>query len=140
MISITDKKDCCGCTACASVCPHSAIEMKPDVLGFMYPEVDKDRCVGCGLCDKVCAFNESYDKSLNFSEPIAYAARHKDMNEVMRSRSGAAFVALSDYILENGGVVYGAGYEGRFVVTHKRALTKEQRDEILLSYYHFSFR
>ena len=135
MINITDKKDCCGCTACASICPHSAIEMKPDVLGFKYPEVDKTKCVDCGLCDKVCAFNDNYDKSLNLSEPIAYAARHKVMSEIMKSRSGAAFVAISDWILENGGVVYGAGYKGHFVVTHKRATTKEERDEFRGSKY-----
>lgn len=135
MINITDKKDCCGCTACASICPHSAIEMKPDVLGFKYPEVDKTKCVDCGLCDKVCAFNDNYDKSLNLSEPIAYAARHKEMSEIMKSRSGAAFVAVSDWILENDGVVYGAGYEGHFVVTHKRATTKEERDEFRGSKY-----
>jgi len=135
MINIADKKDCCGCTACASICPHSAIEMKPDVLGFKYPEVDKTKCVDCGLCDKVCAFNDNYDKSLNLSEPIAYAARHKDMSEIMKSRSGAAFVAVSDWILENGGVVYGAGYKGHFAVTHKRATTKKERDEFRGSKY-----
>ena len=135
MINITDKKDCCGCTACASICPHSAIEMKPDVLGFKYPEVDKTKCVDCGLCDKVCAFNDNYDKSLNLSEPIAYAARHKEMSEIMKSRSGAAFVAVSDWILENDGVVYGAGYKSHFVVTHKRATTKEERDEFRGSKY-----
>ena len=135
MINITDKKNCCGCTACASICPHSAIEMKPDVLGFKYPEVDKNKCVDCGLCDKVCAFNVNYDKSLNLPDPIAYAARHKEMSEIMKSRSGAAFVAVSDWILENGGVVYGAGYKGHFVVTHKRATTKEERDEFRGSKY-----
>ncbi len=135
MINITDKKDCCGCTACASVCPHSAIEMRPDVLGFMYPEIDKNKCVDCGLCDKVCAFNDDYDKSLNLSAPIAYAARHKEMSEIMKSRSGAAFVVVSDWILDNGGVVYGAGYSGHFVVTHKRATTKGERDEFRGSKY-----
>ena len=135
MINITDKKDCCGCTACESICPHSAITMKPDVLGFKYPEVDKNKCVDCGLCDKVCAFNDNYDKTLNLPEPIAYAARHKEMSEIMKSRSGAAFVAISDWILENGGIVYGAGYKEHFVVTHKRATTKEERDEFRGSKY-----
>lgn len=135
MINITNKKECSGCTACASICPHSAIEMKPDVLGFKYPEVDKNKCVDCGLCDKVCAFNDNYDKSLNLSKPFAYAARHKDMIEMMKSRSGGAFAAISDYILEKGGIVYGAGYSGHFVVTHKRATTKEERDEFRGSKY-----
>ena len=128
MIQVTDKSHCCGCTACACICTHDAITMQPDALGFLYPVVDKDKCVECGLCEKVCAFNDHYDTSLNLPQPDAYAARHKDMQEVETSRSGAAFIAISDYVLENGGVVYGAGYTDPFRVAHKRAATKEERD------------
>ena len=135
MIQINNPADCCGCTACASICAHDAITMKPDALGFLYPEVDKDKCVDCGLCEKVCAFNDHYDTSLNLEKPLAYGARHKDMNEVETSRSGAAFIAISDYILEEGGVVYGAGYTDHFRVVHKRATTKEERNEFKGSKY-----
>ena len=135
MIDIKNPADCCGCTACASICAHDAITMKPDTLGFLYPEVDKDKCVDCGLCEKVCAFNDHYDTSLNLDKPLAYAARHKDMEEMETSRSGAAFIAISDYILEQGGVVYGAGYTDHFRVVHKRATTKEERNEFKGSKY-----
>ena len=109
--------------------------MKPDILGFLYPVVDIDKCVNCGLCEKVCAFNNKYDISLNLPKPVAYGVRHKDIDEVMRSRSGAVFVALSDKILEQGGVVYGAGYTDHFRVVHKRAVTKNMRDEFRGSKY-----
>lgn len=135
MINIKNPADCCGCTACASICAHDAIAMVPDALGFLYPKVDKGKCVECGLCEKVCAFNNHYDTSLNLNKPSAYAARHKDMNEVETSRSGAAFIAISDYILEQGGVVYGAGYTDHFRVIHKRATTKKERDEFKGSKY-----
>lgn len=135
MIQISDPASCCGCTACASICPHDAISMKPDVMGFLYPLVDESKCIECGLCEKVCAFNEKYDTSLNLPQPDAYAARHKDMKEVETSRSGAAFIAISDYVLDQGGVVYGAGYEDHFRVVHKRAVTKEERDEFKGSKY-----
>ena len=135
MIKITNPSDCCGCTACASICAHDAITMKPDNLGFLYPEVDTSKCSDCGLCEKVCAFHDNYDKSLNLPTPNAYAARHKDMKEVETSRSGAAFIAISDYIIENGGVVYGAGYTDHFRVVHKRAVTKEERNEFKGSKY-----
>lgn len=135
MIQIKDKTDCCGCTACASICPKDAITMEPDTLGFKYPKVDLGKCIDCGLCEKVCAFNDNYDKSLNLKEPEIYAARHKDMHEIETSRSGAAFIAISDYILENGGIVYGAGYKDHFRVAHKRATTKEERNEFKGSKY-----
>ena len=135
MIQITNKADCCGCTACASVCAHHAINMEPDAMGFLYPKIDTDKCTECGLCEKVCAFNPNYDKSLNLSEPQIYAARHKNMHEIETSRSGAAFIAISDYVLEQGGVVYGAGYAEHFRVVHKRATNKEERNEFKGSKY-----
>lgn len=135
MIQITNKADCCGCTACASVCAHHAISMEPDAMGFLYPKIDTDKCTECGLCEKVCAFNPNYDKSLNLSEPQIYAARHKDIHEIETSRSGAAFIAISDYVLEQGGVVYGAGYAEHFRVVHKRATNKEERNEFKGSKY-----
>lgn len=134
-VSIVNPDDCCGCTACASICPHDAIIMQPDVMGFLYPVVDATKCVNCGLCQKVCAFNDGYDRSRNLPKPIAYGARHKDMEQVATSRSGAAFIALSDVVLKAGGVVYGAGYTDHFRVVHKRATTPQERDEFKGSKY-----
>lgn len=134
-INVVDPSDCCGCTACESICPKDAISMQPDALGFLYPKVDENKCIQCGACVRVCQFNDHYDTSDNYAEPLAFAVRHKDINEVMKSRSGATFVAISDYILENGGVVYGVGYKDHFRVAHKRASTKEERDEFRGSKY-----
>lgn len=135
MIKIEDKSLCCGCTACASICPHNAIRMVPDALGFKYPVVDQEKCVDCGLCEKVCAFNENYDRSMNLPEPLAVAVRHKAEEQVAGSMSGAAFVAMSDIVLEGGGVIYGAAMEGCTGVVHKRAEDASGRDEFRKSKY-----
>ncbi len=135
MIQVKNPKNCCGCTACMSICPKQAISMKPDILGFLYPEVDLNACVDCGLCEKVCSFNDWYDKSENYQEPLAFGARHRDIKEVESSRSGAAFIAFSDWVLQQGGVVYGAGFVDHFRVAHKRATTKTERDEFKGSKY-----
>lgn len=135
MINIANKEDCCGCTACASICTHQAITMEPDTLGFLYPKVNLEKCTNCGLCEKVCAFNDNYDKSLNLEKPESYGARHKNINEVETSRSGAAFIAFSDWILEQNGVVYGVGYKDHLCVVHKRATTKKERNEFKGSKY-----
>ena len=135
MIKIQKPSDCCGCSACASICNYDAITMQPDALGFLYPVVDESKCTNCGLCEKVCAFNDNYDTSLNFPEPIAYGARQINIDEVMKSRSGAVFAAIADYVLKQGGIVYGVGYTDHFRVVHKRATTKEECDEFRGSKY-----
>ena len=48
------KEECCGCYACANVCPKEAITMYEDKEGFAYPIIDNDLCVGCNNCVRVC--------------------------------------------------------------------------------------
>ena len=54
-----DRSECCGCTACAAVCPRDAITMEPDEEGFAYPVVNVATCVRCGRCMDVCTFKEA---------------------------------------------------------------------------------
>lgn len=51
-----EKENCCGCTACYSVCPTHAIVMEKDEEGFLYPRIMLEKCVECGKCLPVCAF------------------------------------------------------------------------------------
>ncbi len=53
------KEECCGCSACFSICPKMAISMMPDDEGFLYPLVDEAKCIHCHLCIKVCPLNKS---------------------------------------------------------------------------------
>lgn len=129
------KDDCCGCTLCSTVCPKQAITMKPDVMGFLYPDIEDSKCIDCGKCVRFCNFKEDYKTPFALDKPIAYGGRHKSLDEVAKSQSGAAFVVLSDYILSQGGVVYGVGYKDFFRAAHKRAATIEERDEFRGSKY-----
>ena len=54
----SNKEECCGCAACYSICPVSAISMQPDEEGFDYPVIDDTKCVGCHMCMKVCPFKQ----------------------------------------------------------------------------------
>lgn len=51
-----DRSECCGCSACAAVCPRNAIVMEPDEEGFSYPVVDASLCIRCQKCNAVCVF------------------------------------------------------------------------------------
>lgn len=115
MITIKDKKDCCGCHACASICAKHCITMQPDEEGFLYPVVDKDACTDCGLCEKVCPV-------INQSEPRkplkVYAAKNKNEEIRHQSSSGGIFTLLAEKIIAEGGVVFGARFDEEWNVIH----------------------
>lgn len=46
--------DCCGCSACKSICPKQVISMQENAEGFLYPVIDESLCVECEMCQKVC--------------------------------------------------------------------------------------
>lgn len=127
-------QECCGCAACVNICPQEAIKMKEDAEGFYYPNIDSNKCVNCFLCRKVCALKK--DKDTNYynllSEervtPVAIAAKHKENTVRMNSRSGGFFTAITDYILRNRGVIYGAILTSDFGVEHIRTEIFEERD------------
>ncbi|MBE6230842.1 MAG: 4Fe-4S dicluster domain-containing protein [Bacteroidales bacterium] len=120
MIRITDRSSCCGCTACASVCPHGAISMKEDRMGFAYPQLDESLCTECGLCVRTCDFIQERAKDPVPDRVKVIAARHVDNEKLAGSQSGGVFTALSDVILADGGVVYGASLTDDYSVSHIR--------------------
>lgn len=134
-IDVNNPFDCCGCTACGNICPHNAIEMKPDGLGFLYPVINDNLCVECGLCAKVCQFQGKYRPIDSFEKPLVYGVRHNNELELDKSQSGAAFWAFAEYLLEQSFVVYGAGYGEEFCVKHKKVTTKRECQELRGSKY-----
>lgn len=119
-IQILDAHNCTGCTACYSICPQNAINMKPDVFGFLYPHVNIDKCIDCGLCLKVCPLINKIDEKNEHILPLCFAARLKDTEEILKSRSGGVFKAIGDYVLSDDGVVYGAAFDKSWYVRHTR--------------------
>ena len=119
MIQIIDKKECCGCWACYNVCPKQSIKMLEDMEGFRYPSINLDSCINCGLCEKVCPVLHSTDDDLPHKQE-GFILQHKDDEIRKQSTSGGAYTAIAKWVLNQGGVVFGAGYlEGTFTVVHQ---------------------
>ena len=109
--------DCVGCGACIAVCHKHAINFTENKEGFYYPIVDKCLCVECGLCRKVCpALNSGIVKH---QKGIAYAAVNQDVNIRLNSSSGGIFSAIAEYVINKGGVVFGAAFDERMILCHR---------------------
>lgn len=125
MIVISDKKNCCGCSACAQVCPTNAIQMKLDMEGFLYPVIDSSKCINCSKCNKVCPMPNAGSRNAAYKREF-YGAYNKNKEILKSSSSGGIFWALATHMLSMGGVVYGAALGENFQVTHQRASTLEE--------------
>ncbi len=119
-----DKALCSGCGSCSAACPRKCIEMRADGEGFLYPEVDKTRCTDCGLCARVCPV---LSPGKGQGDPVAYACVCSDEKIRQESSSGGIFTLLAEIILEKGGVVFGAAFDGDWSVAHTAV---ERREEL----------
>ena len=132
MINIIDKHNCVGCRACEQVCPKRCIDMRVDPEGFKYPEVNSDLCIDCHLCEKVCpVLNE-----LKSVKPLmVYGCKSTDKDIQLASSSGGCFTQLAKAILQEGGLVFGAIFDEKFIVIHSSTDKLEELDKFRRSKY-----
>lgn len=109
------QKKCSGCGACVQVCPRTALLLKPNYEGFLYPAVDSSVCVECRICEKTCPVL-SENKSEKFSQRKSYAAFCNDEKIRFESSSGGLFSVLAGKIAGDGGIVFGAEFDSDFSV------------------------
>ena len=122
MVEIEDKKDCCGCHACATICTQHCIVMCADEEGFLYPVVDQSRCTDCGLCERVCPVTNQGSPR----KPLrVYAAKNKNEEIRLQSSSGGIFSLLAEKVIDGGGVVFGARFDDEWNVVHAWTDTME---------------
>ena len=122
MIHITNKIDCCGCSACAMKCPKHCITMQADSEGFLYPVVNKEDCIDCGLCEKVCHELHPNEQRIPLN---VYAAINKDEEIRLKSSSGGIFYLLAEKTISEDGVVFGARFDEEWQVVIDYAETME---------------
>lgn len=100
--------ECCGCGACAEVCPKQCIEIKRNENGFFRPIHNLSNCTDCKLCEKVCPMLSSNGNSLDNMK--LYSAYSIDNKIRKTSPSGGLGHCLAKKSIENGyhvcGVVF----------------------------------
>ncbi len=116
-IQMDNKGKCCGCGACANICPRHAISMQRDEEGFVYPVIDEALCVDCGACADICPFGKEVP---NTEENVCYYGfQTADMGLLKESASGGAFSVLAGLFWKAGGdFVWGAALDQEKTVRH----------------------
>lgn len=135
MLHIQNKEDCCGCSACAQICPKKCITMKEDSEGFLYPVTDAKVCVNCKKCETICPIINSESNKSDDAKPDVYVAYHNDEEIRMKSSSGGIFTSLAEGILAEGGAVFGAAFDENYLVVHKSIHSVEELDKLRGSKY-----
>ena len=114
------KKECCGCGACAQICPRKCIRMVADMEGFEYPEIDRNLCIDCGLCKKTCPLKNPLSVSENKQ---AYAMTHLDEEyRYLCTSSGAFEVICRNFCGQSPCAVFGAVLDDALSVKHEYSL------------------
>lgn len=129
-----EKEECCGCGLCMNICPKSAITMKKDLEGFVYPLVDEKKCIYCNLCNLSCSFTKKDNEQKEEIISISYAVRHRNENTLKESQSGGAFTALTDGGFNNNFIVWGMIAQNEKVFC-TYAINSEQRNQMRGSKY-----
>ncbi len=109
------KGECTGCTACMHACPLHCVALVRDEEGFLYPQADS-RCTQCGRCFAVCPVANRFARPATPLASRAVAARHLDQGIWERSSSGGAFSAICTTYCGDGGVIFGARFDGTRVI------------------------
>lgn len=133
MIHIKEKEKCYGCYSCLNACPVGCISFSMDKEGFFYPEVDAQRCINCNLCNQVCPIENNVEVKNDYHQ--AFACVNKNASIQMKSSSGGVFFSLAKYVVDQGGVVYGAAFDEKMRLVTKKATNVNEIYPLLSSKY-----
>ena len=89
--------------------------MTPDAEGFLYPKIQNpEQCIHCGKCEKVCPIINVDTIQIPTHNRQVYAGFVSETDELQKSASGGIASAISQKIINEGGVVYGVAYNADF--------------------------
>ena len=136
--SLCSPEACTACSACANICPVSAISMVENACGEHFPCVDSAKCVGCHLCERTCPEVNS-NLVVKNDVPTVYSCWLKNAEDRGQSTSGGAAYAISCAVIRQGGHVWGAAYDANLQCRYTEANTIQGLRPIQKSKYVQSF-
>lgn len=110
---IIQENRCTGCASCVYECPQHIISIEENNRGFLSASIkDSCKCIHCGKCLQKCPSEHrrlipESACDLKKSESFFYGYA-KDAETREKGTSGGIVSALSNYFVQQGGVVYGA--------------------------------
>ena len=131
-VILRDLSDCCGCGACLQVCPTKSVSLIEDEFGFKSAHVNSTTCIDCDKCRSVCPSLNPYDDDIT---PFCYSAYAKDIKKRTSGSSGGIFSLLAEYVLIQGGFVYGAAFDESLRLRHIEVSRIEDLYKVLKSKY-----
>ncbi|MCD7780165.1 MAG: Coenzyme F420 hydrogenase/dehydrogenase, beta subunit C-terminal domain [Candidatus Gastranaerophilales bacterium] len=106
---------CINCGICKSVCPKSAVILKPDKYGEYKPLINQKDCINCGICTEYCPntkekMQKEALKITSIEEPHTfglqngsyYLAYGKDSSLRQKCCSGGVVTEFAKYLLKTG--------------------------------------
>lgn len=121
---IQDFSKCTGCSACLNICPSDAISKKENKFGFLYPVIENSKCINCRMCDEVCPISKDVFQDNSIQKAFAAINNNLDIQET--SSSAGVFSLIAIYILNQGGVVFGAAWENKYSIAHRKIENKKE--------------
>ena len=106
---LADKYNCSGCLSCVDSCPTGALFSRWNEEGHLTYGLVANKCMECKKCERNCPAINGYQygvNDLNLSTPFAVWAKDAELRS--RSTSGGVFAAIAKYVIDRGGVVFGA--------------------------------
>lgn len=100
---------CCGCGACAAVCPVNAVSIRMDEQGFEHYVIDAERCIRCGRCRQVCPFRHVSAAPLADAGKL-YSFQSSHAEVLKKSSSGGVAHEIAEIANSSGAWVCGSAY------------------------------
>jgi hypothetical protein len=100
--------------------------MQEDDEGFEYPIVRSEFCINCNLCRQVCPIINKRKSSCPPKPVKSFAIQNINISFLKDSTSGGFFTALSKFVIEKKGIVFGAVFNDKLDVVHDSVFSPEE--------------